>query len=701
MTTFVKFIKRNNQILSRAFIFLLGIILTVYIIPKEGKFGYEFQRGKPWMHEDLIAPFDFPIYKTQEELEREEDSILQEFKPYFQYDSAIYNKQIKQFYSSFESFNRSSNTNVSDSVLNIKLNIIKSKVTPVIQQIFQKGILETVEALEDVDKENLIIVVIRNNIAEEYDYSEFYTQKSAYKDLTGLLNEMIVKKQLGDQVVAGFIDNYNFNQIIEPNLVYDYETSTRSKQELIKTLSLTQGKIQKDVRIISKGELVTNEKYQVLSSLKYEYELKLGDSSNFIFILLGKIIFVFASFLVIFLFLYHFRIEILHDYLKTIFILFIVILFIAVSVLTLKFDVVNFYIIPFAILPITIRTFYDERTALFIHIVTMFVIGYFAPNAFDFIFLNFVVGIVAIFSLTNLYRRRRIVITSLLIILTYSFIYFGLSIVQEGEITQKNSLNYAWFTINGLLVLLAYPLLYVFEKLFGFLSDATLMELADTNQELLRKLAEEAPGTFQHSLQVANLAEEAVFQIGGNTLLVRTGALYHDIGKMENPVYFTENQKSNLNMHDHLEFEDSARIIIQHVQKGVEIAEKHKLPGPVIDFIKTHHGTTTVQYFYKSFLKKYPEKRSEIEKFKYPGPIPYSKETAVLMMADSVEAASRSLQEVNESSIDNLVEGIINYQVAEDQFVDANITFKDIQTIKDIFKKKLQNIYHVRISYPE
>jgi putative nucleotidyltransferase with HDIG domain len=309
-------------------------------------------------------------------------------------------------------------------------------------------------------------------------------------------------------------------------------------------------------------------------------------------------------------------------------------------------------------------------------------------------------GIVALISLTNVYRRSRLVVTAIYIIITYSVVYLGIALIQEGSIDNIELRYFRWFGVNGMLILISYPLIYLFEKIFGFMSDATLMELTDTNQPLLRRLAELAPGTFQHSLQVANLAEDAVYQVGGNTLLVRAGALYHDIGKMDQPLYYIENQTTGINPHDNLEFEQSARIIIDHVRNGVEMAKKYKLPEAIVDFIRSHHGTSTVQYFYRSYLRQYPEAEVDVRKFSYPGPKPMSKETAIVMMADSVEAASRSLKTIDESSLDRLVDSIISNQMTEEQYNDAQITFRDITLIRDVFKKRLRNIYHVRISYP-
>ena len=473
-------------------------------------------------------------------------------------------------------------------------------------------------------------------------------------------------------------------------------------EEMFDKISLTRGMIQKGQLIISNGEIVTHEKFRVLESLKIEYEHQLGFMANQL-VKLGKLILVSLSMLVIFLFLYNFRKEVLSDSLRTAFILFLFILIIIIASITVSLNKVHIYVIPFVILPIILRTFYDERLALFIHFMAVLLIGFFAPNSFEFVFLSSIAGMVAIFSLTNLYRRSKLVITALLVFTTYCLLYFGILIVKEGTVANINYedlASFVWFGINGTLILIAYPLIYVFEKTFGFLSDATLFELSDTNQPLLRKLAETAPGTFQHSLQVANLAEEAILKVGGNPLLVRTAALYHDIGKMENPIYYIENQTSDINPHDSLEFEESAKIIISHVEKGIETARKNKLPQAIIEFIKTHHGTTTVQYFYRSYIKKYPEEEVDAIRFSYPGPRPFSKETAVLMMSDAVEAASRSLKTINEKTLEKTVENIINYQQKEGQYNNANITFRDISTIKAVLIKRLKNIYHARIVYP-
>jgi len=458
--------------------------------------------------------------------------------------------------------------------------------------------------------------------------------------------------------------------------------------------------VQSGERIISRGEIVTDEKFRILESLKRESETKLGLSDRMNISMLGKVMLAMISMVILYLFLYNFRRAVLQKFQDTIFILLLILLTATLASLTIRQGVLSIYVLPFAIVPIMIRTFFDSRLALFVHLLTVLVIGFWAPNSFEFVFLNIIAGIVAIFSLTNSYRRGILFQTSVSIAIIYSAVYFAFSVIQEGNLRTIDYRPFLWFGGNGLLILTSYPLIFIFEKTFGFISESTLFELSDSNQPLLRKLSEKAPGTFQHSLQVANLAEEVVYEIGGNSLLIRTGALYHDIGKMTEPLFFIENHTVDFNPHDDLEFEKSAEIIIGHVTKGIEIARKYKLPEPVIDFIRTHHGTTLVQYFYRSFLKKHPSQEADISRFSYPGPKPFTRETAIVMMADSVEASSRSLKVKNEESLKELVNFIINEQIRIGQFDNAQITLSEITQIKEILISKLINIHHIRIEYP-
>jgi cyclic-di-AMP phosphodiesterase PgpH len=666
------------------------------------------------MHETLIAPFNFPIYKTDAELSAERDSIMADFREYFQYDNEVYDSIIIAYYDYFEDrwddflmnqYEISEEEIDNFQQRNPNLMSLRDRFlsfsTSMFRHVYERGIIAPGEIADRILNTGQSIVLVRNNIGERIASDGFYRQVSAYEHVTANINAWL-NETLSNQplFLSNFYKTLEYNNFILPNIFYDELTSNRVRQSLLDNISLARGMVQSGERIVSRGELITSDVFQILESLRREYESRLR-GANLNMILLGQFILVVSLIVTLYLFLFHFRKEILGNIRKTLFILFLLFFMVFMSIMFIRFSMINFYIVPFAIVPIIIRTFYDERLALFVHTIILLLVGFFAPNSFEFVFLNFVIGIISIFSLTNLYRRSKLFLTAVIIVLSYSFLYFGIAITQERSLEAIDWMNFAWFGGNGLLVLTTYPLLYIFEKTFGFISDATLMELSDTNQPLLRKLAEEAPGTFQHSLQVANLAEAAVYEIGGNPLLVRTGALYHDIGKLSNPVFFIENQSNGYNPHDSMEFEDSAQMIISHVTKGVEMAKKNNLPEQIIDFIKTHHGTTRVQYFYKSYLRKYPNNEVDAERYTYPGPKPFSRETAVLMMADSIEAASRSLKVINIASINKLVESIINNQVREDQFSNTQITFRDISMIKEVYKRKLGNIYHARIAYPK
>ncbi len=707
MGKFLNFIKKYSNNITLISLFFVTALLMLYLLPREGKFRYEYQRGRPWMHETLIAPFDFPIYKSESELRSERDSVLSGFRQYFKYDDLLYDSVSKAYRNYLDErwktfiTNSPENFKAEDRELSYLFDRLTFISTGLYKHVYQHGIIAPGEIADRVISENESIVILRNNIGESTFPDDFYREKSAYEYVRNRIDEWISREGGNSRpYMEEFLRTLEFSHFILPNLHFDQVTTERVRQSLLDGISLARGMVQSGERIVSIGELITSDIYRILESLRREYETRLL-GTNLNLVLLGQFILVFSLMIVLFLFLYYFRQEILLDMNRTLFILFIIFLMVSVSMIFVRFSTINFYIVPFAIVPIIIRTFYDERLALFVHTILLLLVGFFVPNSFEFVFLNFVIGIVAILSLSNLYRRSKLFFTAVIIVFSYSLLYFGIAITQERSIDTINWMNFAWFGGNGLLVLTTYPLLYIFEKTFGFISDGTLMELSDTNQPLLRKLAEEAPGTFQHSIQVANLAEAAIHETGGNPLLVRTGALYHDIGKLSNPGYFIENQATGYNPHDSLEFEESAQMIISHVARGVEMARKHNLPDQVINFILTHHGTTRVQYFYKSYLKKFPNEGIDAQKYTYPGPKPFSRETAVLMMADSVEAASRSLKEISIKSIDLLVESIVTNQVNEEQFTDTDITFRDITRIKEVFKRKLRNIYHARVAYPK
>ena len=707
-------IRKHIRTILTVFFFILSSVIIVYLLPREGKFMYEYQKGSFWKHDDLTAPFSFPVYKSQAELKQEQDSAVLDFRPIFVYNGDLSDKRIQELGEDFTASwveysiatlkvpSRDSYRNDKRFLVNRQLEYeYRIYLISLIRDIYRKGIIDLAPLEVNGHVTFTEIALVKGNVAENVPLTDLYTPKSAYEHITERLNNSIPKNiKLPVHKYDAFFQQFEINNYLSINVTYDEARSKNVRKALINGISQTRGLIQEGQAIISKGEFINEDKFMILESLRQEYERNLGFMARQL-VVAGKLLLVLTCFMVLYLFLRNFRKEVLDSHVRITFILLIIVLMILIASTTLKINVISVYLIPFTILPILLRTFFDSKLALFVHMMTILLIGFFVPNGFEFVFLNVVAGMVAIISMTNVYRRSKFVVTSIYVILTYSVIYLGIALVQEGDLSGIELKYFRWFAGNGLLLLVSYPLIYLFEKTFGFISDATLMELSDTNQPLLRKLAELAPGTFQHSLQVANLAEDAVFNIGGNPLLVRAGALYHDIGKMDDAVYFIENQTTNMNPHDNLEFEQSARIIIDHVRKGVELARKNKLPEPVVDFIRTHHGTSTVHYFYRSYISKYPEAEVDVKNFKYPGPRPISKETAIVMMADSVEAASRSLKTITESTLDRLVDSIINTQMTEEQYNDAQITFKDITTIREVFKRRLRNIYHVRISYPK
>lgn len=703
MKKIIGYIINNLKKIGIAILFLISIGIIVIILPHETRYRFEYNKGKPWLHETLISPYDFPVYKTEKELQHEKDSILKNSPPYFIQDQEVLPKQLSDFQ---EHFNTVWDSIYKVDSISVKKmfsqnddpkDLIYSWYASLINRVYSSpGIITVPDSLNKSKYSSTIIYVRKLNLDEEFQMNAFYTQESAAEYIQKEINTFIINRVTNKEFVINLFREFYIPKFIVSNTLYDTETTYATQQQMVNSISLSRGMVQSGEKIISTGEIVTGEKYNVLESLRKEYELSTNNPS----LIIGQSIAVLAGLLMIFLFLINFRRDILQHFLKTLFILSLIVLFIFIARVMIYWNAVSIYLIPFTLLPIIIRSFYDSRLALFVYNVTLLMIGFFIPNSFEFIFLQMIAGMTAIFSLANVRRRGQLFMAAIFIFLSYSIVYLGIAIVQEGTFENILWKNFAWFGGNCLMILAAYPLIYIFEKLFGFLSDVTLMELADTNQKVLRNLAERAPGTFQHSMQVANLAEEVIFKIGGNSLLIRTGALYHDIGKMGLPHFFIENQGQGTNPHDEIEFEKSAEIITGHVQYGIEMARKNRLPEPVIDFIKTHHGNTKVQYFYKSFIKKFPEVQIDLQKFTYKGIPPFSKETAVLMMADAVEASARSLKIYTDQSISELVENIISYQMAEKQFDNAAITLKEISEAKEIFKKKLRNIYHSRIEYP-
>ncbi len=665
--------------------FLVAAIFIIWIMPRENGFEYEYQEGRPWKHENLIAPFDFPVLKTAEELQEDKQKAIQKKKLYFRKHDQAEQETYMQFEMAYHASSQYSDERKDKEIL--------QKVRSAIKILYQKPIIEENAETAFLKSDDLVYLLTGNQMYEEHLVGEFISTQTAIKQLESLLDirDSSAKKKCINLLAEHLI----------PSVQYDADFTMRMLEEQLQQIPLSKGVFKKEDIVIEKGDLVTHEKLQLLDSFKKEYALQKGELINRAGILLGQTIFVMSFLVFLYLFLLLFRKKILRNYRQTYSILSLIMLMSALTSLAYHYGAPSIYVVPFAILPILIRSFYDTRMALFAHIVTVMITAWFASNNYEFVIVEMGGGIMAIFSFINFRKRSQLYTTTFLVMIIFSTLYTALHLMREGSLLNIHYQTYLWFFVSCTGTLFSLPLIYIFEKGYGLFSELTLIELSDTNSRVLRELAVKAPGTFHHSIQVANLAEAAMDEIGGNSLLIRVGALHHDIGKTIEPQYFIENQVSGVNPHDGLSFEDSAEKIIAHVNQGVVLAEKFKLPTVIIDFIKTHHGTQTVQYFYKSYIKSYPNAEVDIKKFSYPGPLPFSKEMAVLMMADSVEAASRSIHEPTEEKITHLVHRIIDYQLQEKQFIHSDITLKDIDRVKKVFIRMLLNMYHVRIEYPQ
>ncbi|HON01968.1 MAG TPA: HDIG domain-containing protein [Paludibacteraceae bacterium] len=666
--------KKFETVLKLLLAFAL-VIIIVELYPHESTFNYQFEEGKPWSYELLTAPFDFPIYKSNEQIEKEKKEILKNFTPYFNLDTTVMHIQINKF-----KIDSSRSGNISPDLTTFIEEKLKS--------IYSKGIISN-DDYNNLQKWNVkkIYRILPGRISQLATLNEIYTPKTAYEEIVKSNQENI--KELD-------INNY----LVE-NLRYDSITSETAKNELLKNLSLTVGMVQSGERIIDKGEIVSPEAYAILRSLQIENENRKSAFEQTAIVLTGKILLVIGLITLLILYIYLFRPRILDNFNNLLFLSLLIILIVGLTSLTIRYSSLSYYIVPFALLPIIVRVFYDSRTALFVHIIVIFIVSFMTDNPFQFALLQITAGMVAVSSLKDMTQRSQLAQTALYIFLSYTVVYLSLELMTEGNISKIDWYPIISFAVSSLFLLFAYLLIYIFEKMFGLLSAVTLVELTNVNSDLLMKFAEVAPGTFQHSLQVSNLATEAAKKINANSLLVRTGALYHDIGKMKNPEFFTENQIGGKNPLLSMQYEEAAKLIIEHVANGVEIARKNHLPNQIINFITTHHGTSKTKYFYVSFINDNPGIEPPEDVFSYPGPLPNTKETAILMMADAVEARSRTLSEYTEESIDQMVESIINTQIAEGQLKDAPISFRDVETVKKVLKEKIKSIFHSRITYPE
>jgi hypothetical protein len=656
----------------------------VYLFPKGGQFKYEFQKGKPWQYENYYAPFDFAIQKDAQEIEQEKQQIHKTSKQFFRYNDEVVTQVKNEVNNRVTSLGENSKLSVN------QLNRLKEKALSIVQSIYEFGYLDA--SAEQKIQGNLIVLVEGNNIKEIQPEKLFKASQ-----ILEFINTKIGKQPLNAEEDA--VLNIIF-EAVKPNVSFDENFTQKVLQENLSKISYTKGMVAEKERIIFKGDIVGGEKFVILNSIKNEFESQVWSKLNYYWIVAGYTILVALAFLMLLLFLRKYRLDIFENNTKVTFLFFNITLVVLLLTIIVKYDAKYVYIVPVVILPLVLKAFFDARLGLFTHVLTILLLGFIVPNSFEFIFLQIIAGIVTILTISELYKRANLFISVLQITLVYCITYFAFSIIQEGNAQNLDWETFGYFGLNGVATLFVLPLIYIFEKMFGLVSDESLKELSNTNSKLLRELAENAPGTFQHSLQVANLAEAAANEVNANAMLVRTGALYHDIGKMLNPMYFTENQSTTVNPHNELTPKDSAQIIIDHIIKGVELAKKNHIPERIIDFIRTHHGTTLVYYFYKK-EEQISGGIVNVADFQYPGPIPFSKETAILMMCDSVEAASKSIKEPSAQAFDNLVEKIVNKQMEDGQFMNADITFKELQTIKKVLKKKLKNIYHLRIEYPE
>jgi putative nucleotidyltransferase with HDIG domain len=690
------------------FVAAAGIVL--YLFPRAGKFKYEYAKGRFWKHGVLISSFDFPINKSPQQIALEKDSIQKNFRPYFVKDTLLGLHETARFISDFET-NMPSYKMGFTFLRNAQsqgfpvLDRIEKFVVTQLKQTYSSGIILLPDEYKDAPV-SFEFKVIHGNMAYPYGLFEVYTLKSAYQkvfqDLSLSLSDSLrYSVRPSTEELNNFISQLQLNKYLKANLTIDKSRTDVERENLFRDMMPTSGAIKAGQRIIGPGEMIDEHMIQVLDSYKYAFENRLGSTEGYSQILLGQLLIALSFFAGVYLFLYFFRNDIFQNNKSVSFILLLMVSMITLARVSSSFFYIPIFVIPFALLPITIRTFFDSRLALFIHIITILLSSFFAQNSFQFIFLQIPAGITAIFGLVRIERRSQLVIVSVIIAMVYSLLYTALFLWQEGDITKIEPIAYARFGANGALLMLTYLAIYIFEKIFGFLSDVTLAELSNTNHPLLLQLAERTPGTFHHSIQVGNLAVPAVKKIGGNPLLVYAGAMYHDIGKMEAPSIFIENQISGVNPLQSIDYEQGAQLVIGHIENGVRLAKKHKLPKQIIDFIITHQGTTKAKYFYNSFVNENPDKIPDISAFSYPGPTPFSKETAVLMMADAIEAASRSLNNYTDNEIDKLVERIINDQMEQGQFNNAPITLKEISDVKEIFKRRIKIIYHSRISYPE
>ena len=668
-----------RDILTRIGLVLVTTAIIVWLMPRNSTTNFKIERGKPWIYTELSAPFDFPIYKSDDVVKAERDSMMRQYEPYFIMNSEIAGKHIRQFY---KDYNKGI-PGLTDDYLSIVANRLR--------ELYGKGIMNNTDFTRLHQDSSRIIRIINGKDAASAVVNDLYSVASAYEQI--FQDESLAKHK-------DILQKCNLNDYISSNLTYDKERSEASLNELRNSIALASGIVQRGQKIVDRGDIVDKKTYNILMSYKKETERREEGKKGLSLVIVGQVLYVMILIACFTIYLTLFRKDYFEKARSTAMLYSLIVLFTVIASLMVEHSVLHVYIVPFAMVPIFIRVFMDSRTAFMAHFTMITICACILQHPLEFICVETVAGLTAIFSLRELSSRSQLFWTAVFVTFASALANLSLEWIRNSDILKLSLSEYNYIVINGILLFCSYPLLYLIEKTFGFTSNITLIELSDMNKTLLRKMSEVAPGTFQHSIQVGNLAAEIANKIGAKSQLVRTGALYHDIGKMMNPVYFTENQ-SGVNPHEKLGAIDSAQMIISHVTEGVKLAEKYNLPNTIRDFISTHHGLGKTKFFYIQYKNTHPNEDVDELLFTYPGPNPFTKEQAILMMADTVEAASRSLPDYTEKTIRELVNKLIDAQVAEGYFKDCPITFRDIAYAKTVLIEKLKTIYHTRLSYPE
>ena len=667
-----------RNLATKTVLVCITVAIIVWFLPRNEGRMYRYDVGKPWMYGSVIAKFDFPIYKTDEAIKHEQDSLLKHFQPYYSLNPLIEKKQVERFLHDYEQ----------------GINGLPKEYVGIVarqmQEIYQMGIINTNEYNNIFKDSTSMIRFVSGKNAKSLKVSSFYSTIAAYEHI--FANEKLAAQR-------AILSRCNLNNYIEANIVYDKEKSDAEKNDLLSSIPLASGMVMSGQKIIDRGEIVNDYTCRVLNSFDKEMKRRSSTQDEIMTTFIGQILFVLILVMMFTSYLTLFRKDYFEKPRSLTMLYTMITLFPILVSMMMKHNFFSVYIIPFAMAAIFVRVFMDSRTAFITHVTMILICAAAVKYQYEFIIVQLASGLVAIYSLRELSKRSQIFIIAILVTISSCIVYLALQLMQDNQVFNIDPSMYTYFIINGIFLLLSYPMMYLIEKMFGFISNVTLFELSNTNKGLLRNLSEIAPGTFQHSITVGNLAAEIANRIHANSLLVRTGALYHDIGKMTNPVFFTENQ-AGVNPHDQLSDLESAQIIISHVTEGLKLAEKFNLPGIIKDFISTHHGTGLTKYFYINYCNEHPDEQVDKEMFQYPGPNPFTREQAILMMADTVEAASRSLNEYTEESISTLTNKLIDSQVAGGFFRECPITFRDIALAKSVLIERLKSIYHTRISYP-